>query len=103
MSLGIVQPSFDDFGIVGGDVCLDVWAGGVAHLDLLGVEDAVEWGRWREMLPDQSKELSSHISSDIRRTWRVKPKNISMAFLASLLLHRLDVDQLDQCSQTPPL
>jgi hypothetical protein len=34
-------------------------------LDLLGVEDAVEWQRWRKIIPDHSKELCSHISSDI--------------------------------------
>ena len=48
------------------------------------------------MLPDQSKELSSHISSDIRRPWRIEPKEISGAFLASLLHHRLDVVQEGQ-------
>ena len=48
------------------------------------------------MFPDQPKELSSHISSDIRRPWRVEPKNILVAFFASLLLNRLDAVQEGQ-------
>ena len=95
MSNTILLP-LDDLGVVGGNVCLDVQAGGVAHLDFLGVEDTVEWPRWREMLPDQTKEFSSHVCADIGRLWRIEPKNIPMSLLVSLLHQRLDVVQEGQ-------
>ena len=74
---------FDDLGVVRGNVCLDVGAGGVAHLDLLGVEDCIEWRGWREVLPDQTKKLASYIGSDIGRTWRIKPYGAPVALLLS--------------------
>ena len=66
------------------------------HLYFLGVEDNVEWRRWMEMLSDQTKELSSHFSSDIGRPCRIEPNNIPVSLLVSLLHHRLDVVQEGQ-------
>ena len=86
----ILLPS-DDLGVVRGNVCLDVGAGGVAHLDLLGVEDCVEWRGWREVLPDQTKKLASYIGSDIGRPWRIKPNDAPLALLLSPLHPLLDV------------
>ena len=42
MVFKIILLPLDDLRVVGGNVCLDVGACGVADLDLLGVEDGVE-------------------------------------------------------------